>query len=50
MDINFYVWLISTLGVTAFAWAILSGRVNWEVTHLKRFILVFVSGQKQKLI
>ena len=44
MDINFYIWLISTLGVTAFAWAILSGRVKWEVTHLKRFILVLVSG------
>jgi hypothetical protein len=44
MDINFYVWLISTLGVTAFAWVILSGKVNWEVTHLKRFILVFISG------
>ena len=23
---------------------ILSGKVNWEVTHLKRFILVFISG------
>ena len=44
MDINFYIWLISTLGVTAFVWAILSGGVKWEVTHLKRFILVFVSG------
>ncbi len=44
MDINFYVWLIATLGVTAFAWVILSGKVNWEVTHLKRFILVFISG------
>jgi hypothetical protein len=44
MDINFYIWLIATLGVTAFAWVILSGKVNWEVTHLKRFILVFISG------
>jgi hypothetical protein len=44
MDINFYIWLIATLGVTAFAWAILSGKVKWEVTHLKRFILVFISG------
>ena len=44
MDINFYIWLISTLGVTAFVWAILSGGVKWEVTHLKRFILVFISG------
>jgi hypothetical protein len=44
MDINFYIWLIATLGVTAFAWVILSGIVNWEVTHLKRFILVFISG------
>jgi hypothetical protein len=44
MDINFYIWLISTLGVTAFVWTILSGGVKWEVTHLKRFILVFISG------
>ena len=44
MDINFYIWLIATLGVTAFAWVILSGKVNWDVTHLKRFILVFISG------
>ena len=49
MDINFYIWLIATLGVTAFAWVILSGKVNWEVTHLKRFILVFVSGLFQIL-
>ncbi|MDB9947114.1 hypothetical protein OAD71_02520 [Gammaproteobacteria bacterium] len=29
MDINFYIWLISTLGVTAFAWLIFGMLLVW---------------------
>ena len=49
MDINFYVWLISTLGVTAFAWMVLSKRIKWEITFLKRFVLVSICGLVQIL-
>jgi|TARA_B100000768_G_scaffold92695_1_gene86678 hypothetical protein len=49
MDINFYVWLISTLGVTAFAWMVLSKRIKWEITFLKRFVLVSICGLIQIL-